>query len=154
MCCKYIFNLSVFKNFLNFLKCIFVCTGSSLLCLTSLQLCAGAPLLLPSTGSRYTGFSRCNLQPPEPWVSSCGTQAQSLSGMLDLPGPEIKSVSPALADRFLTIGPQGKSPSLSFHYSYSYLYHEDIYFIFKNVSNLNILGHFGCEKEKGEGYYD
>ena len=31
-------------------------------------------------------------------------------GMWDLPGPGIKPVSPALAGRFLTTGPPGKSP--------------------------------------------
>ena len=70
--------------------------------------------------------------------------------MLDLPAPEIKSVSSALADRLLTIGPQGKPPSLSFYYSYFYLYHEDIYFIFKNVSSLNILVILAVRRKRGK----
>ncbi len=34
-------------------------------------------------------------------LSSCGTRAWLLLGMWNLPRPEIKPVSPALADRFL-----------------------------------------------------
>ena len=70
--------------------------------------------------------------------------------MLDFPGPEIKSMSPALTDRSLTIGPQGKSPSLPFYYSYFFLYHEDIYFIFKTVSNLNILVILAVRRKRGK----
>ena len=42
-------------------------------------------------------------------LSSCGTRAQLLRGMWDLPGPGIESVSPALAGGFLTTVPPGKS---------------------------------------------
>ena len=41
--------------------------------------------------------------------SSCGTQAQLVWGMWDLPRPGINPVFPALAGRFLTNGPPGKS---------------------------------------------
>ena len=40
---------------------------------------------------------------------SCGAQASLLCCMWNLPGPETESVSPALAGKFLTIGPPGKS---------------------------------------------
>ena len=40
--------------------------------------------------------------------SSCGTWAQLLRGMWDLPGPGHEPVSPALAGGFLTTAPQGK----------------------------------------------
>ena len=63
------------------------CLGFSLQCL----------LLLRSLGSRRAGFS------------SCGMQAYLLCGMWDLPGPGIEPMSPALAGRFLTTGPAGKS---------------------------------------------
>ena len=53
-------------------------------------------LFLRSMGSRCTGFS------------SCGTRAQLLCSMWDLPGPGFKPVSPALAGRFLTTAPPGK----------------------------------------------
>ena len=41
--------------------------------------------------------------------SSCSTQALLVQGMWTLPGPGIEPASPALADRFLTTGPPGKS---------------------------------------------
>ena len=63
------------------------CTGFSLRWL----------LLLRSTGSRRVGFS------------SCGTRAELLCGMWDLPGPGLEPVSPALAGGFLTTAPPGKS---------------------------------------------
>ena len=41
-------------------------------------------------------------------LSSCGSQAQLLRGMWDLPGPGLEPVSPALAGRFSTTAPPGK----------------------------------------------
>ena len=41
-------------------------------------------------------------------LSSCGPQAKLPCGMWDLPGAGIEPVSPALAGRFLIIGPPGK----------------------------------------------
>ena len=78
---------------------------------SSLQ-CAGLslrwPLLLWSTGSRRTGFSSCGLKALERRLSSCGTRAQLLRDMWDLPGPGLEPVSPALAGGFSTIVPPGK----------------------------------------------
>ena len=54
-------------------------------------------LLLRSTSSRRAGFS------------SCGARAYLLHGMWSLPGPGLEPVSPALAGRFLTTVPPGKS---------------------------------------------
>ena len=45
-------------------------------------------------------------------LSNCGSRAQLLHGMWDLPRPGLKPVSPALAGRFSTTVPPGK-PSLS-----------------------------------------
>ena len=67
------------------------CTGFSLQWLLSLQ----------STGSRAHGLSTCGSQVLEHRLSSCGTRAQLLHAMWDLPGPGIEAVSPALAGRFL-----------------------------------------------------
>ena len=39
----------------------------------------------------------------------CGAQAELLHGMWDLPGPEKEHVFPALAGKFSTAGPPGKS---------------------------------------------
>ena len=65
-------------------------------------------LLLHIMGSRRASFSSCGLQALELRLSSCGTRAQLLCGMWDLPGPGIEPVSPALAGRFLTTAPPGK----------------------------------------------
>ena len=43
-------------------------------------------------------------------LSSCGSQAQLLRGMWDLPRPGLEPVSPALAGRFSTTAPPGKPP--------------------------------------------
>ena len=41
-------------------------------------------------------------------LSNCGSRAQLLSGMWDLPRPGLEPVSPTLAGRFSTIVPPGK----------------------------------------------
>ena len=41
-------------------------------------------------------------------LSSCGSRAQLLRGMWDIPGPGLEPVSPALAGGFLTTVPPGK----------------------------------------------
>ena len=41
-------------------------------------------------------------------LSSCGSRAQPLRGMWDLPRPGLEPVSPSLADRFSTTPPPGK----------------------------------------------
>ena len=46
-------------------------------------------------------------------LSNCGSQAQLLRGMWDLPRPGLEPVSPALAGRFSTTVPPGK-PCQSF----------------------------------------
>ena len=43
--------------------------------------------LLWSMGSSHAGFSSCGLQALERRLSSCGSRAQLLHGMWDLPGP-------------------------------------------------------------------
>ena len=72
-----------------------------------------------------SGFSSCGAQalgPPalvvvalrlscSPSIGSCGTQAQLLRSMWDLPRTGIEPVSPALAGGFLTTAPRGKSQS-------------------------------------------
>ena len=47
-------------------------------------------------------------------LSSCGSRAQLLRGMWDLPRPGLEHVSPALAGRFSTTAPPGK-PNLCFN---------------------------------------
>ena len=43
-------------------------------------------------------------------LSSCGSRAQLLRGMWNLPRPGLKPVCPALAGRFSTTAPPGKPP--------------------------------------------
>ena len=45
-------------------------------------------------------------------LSSCGSRAQLLRGMWDLPGPGLEPVSPALAGGFSTTAPPGKPPPI------------------------------------------
>ena len=61
-----------------------------------------AASLTAEHGSRHTSFSHCSsvVAAPRPILSH---------GMWDLPGPGIEPVSPALAGRFLTTQPPGKS---------------------------------------------
>ena len=47
-------------------------------------------------------------------LSSCGSRAQLLRGMWDLPRPGLEPVSPALAGRLPTTVPPGKPPSCTF----------------------------------------
>ena len=43
-------------------------------------------------------------------LSNCGSRAQLLLGMWDLPRPGLEPVYPALAGRFSTTAPPGKPP--------------------------------------------
>ena len=47
-------------------------------------------------------------------LSSCGSRAQLLCGMWDLPRPGLEPVSPALAGRLSTTAPPGKPPEYLF----------------------------------------
>ena len=47
-------------------------------------------------------------------LSSCGSRAQLIRGMWDLPRPELEPMSPALAGRFSTTEPPGKPLCLFF----------------------------------------
>ena len=50
----------------------------------------------------------CSSQTLEHRHNSCGSQAELIHDMSDLPGPGIKPLSPALVGRFLTTEPPGK----------------------------------------------
>ena len=47
-------------------------------------------------------------------LSNCGSRAQLLHGMWDLPRPGLEPVSPALAGRFSTTAPPGKPSKIFF----------------------------------------
>ena len=54
-------------------------------------------------------------------LSSCGSRAQLLLGMWDLPRPGLEPMSPALAGRFSTTAPPGKPQINSFYIKLSLL---------------------------------
>ena len=55
------------------------------------------------------GLSSCGSQALERRLRTCGARALLLRGMWDLPGPGLEPMSPALAGRFLTTEPPGRS---------------------------------------------
>ena len=73
--------------------------------------CCGAQALGAQTSVVVAcGLRSCGSQALERRLSSCGTRAQLLCGMWDPPRPGIELTSPALAGRFSTTAPPGKSP--------------------------------------------
>ena len=54
-------------------------------------------------------------------LSNCGSRAELLRGMWDLPRPGLEPVSPALAGRFSTAAPPGK-PSIKIFKRMSFKY--------------------------------
>ena len=101
---------------------IFGCVGTSLLRAGFLQLWqAGATLRCSAQASHCGGFSCCGVRALgtralEHRLSSCGSRAQLLRGMWDLPGPGVEPMSPALAGRFLTTAPPGEAPGILFFF--------------------------------------
>ena len=63
-------------------------------------------------------------------LSSCGSRAQLLRGMWDLPRPGLEPVSPAPAGRFSTTAPPGKPYTLTFKRSFLLAFTETILFSF------------------------
>ena len=49
-------------------------------------------------------------------LSNCGSRAQLLRGIWDLPRPGLEPMSPALAGRFSTTAPPGKPPRLILYF--------------------------------------
>ena len=68
------------------------------------------------------GLSSCASRALEHRLSSCGAWAQLFRGMWDLPRPGLEPVCPALAGRFLTTVPPGKS-----HKCYSFKQASEMY---------------------------
>ena len=122
-----IYYLSIYLSIYLF---IYGCIGSSLLHAGfSLVAASGSFSSFQCEASHCGGFSCCGAQALGAWASAvvacrlsscgswalgrrlsrCGTRAQLLRGMWDLPGPGLEPVSPALAGRFLTTVPPGKS---------------------------------------------
>ena len=55
-------------------------------------------------------------------LSRCGSWAQLLRSMWDLPGPGLEPVSPALAGRFSTTAPPGKPRKTTFDINHSKIF--------------------------------
>ena len=74
-------------------------------------------------------------------LSNCGSRAQLLRGMWDLPRPGLKPMSPALAGRFSTTAPPGKpSPlSLIFNFYYNMLYYGMCCFLYIKSLVFSVL---------------
>ena len=118
-----------FLKFIYFYLYIFDCIGSLLLHAGFLQLLGvGATLPCGAWASYSSGFSCCRAWALGMWalvgvargLSSCGTQAQVLCGMWDLPGTGLEPVYPALAGRFLTAVPPGKPLFVLYFSSFSF----------------------------------
>ena len=62
-------------------------------------------------------------------LSSCGTWAQLLRGMWDLPGPGLEPMSPALAGGFLSTAPPEKSLMKHFEPSFLVVFFLKIYLL-------------------------
>ena len=116
--CGHFFFFFFFNKFIYWLHWVSIAArGLSLVTVSggySLLWCAGFSLqwlllLLWSTGSRHAGFGSCGSWALERRLSSCGTRAQLLRGIWDLPGPGLEPGFPALAGEFLTTTPPGKS---------------------------------------------
>ena len=97
---------------------IFGCVGSSFLCEGFLQLWQAGATLHRDARASLVAEHRL----PTRRLSSCGSRAQPLCGMWDLPRPELEPVSPALAGRFSTTAPPGKPPLSTFFDCLTFIY--------------------------------
>ena len=90
---------------------IFDCAGSLLLCAVFLRLRqVGASLRCGAWSSSCSGFSCCGALALEQGLGSC--DAQPLVAPWNLPELGIKPMSPALAGKFLSTVPPGRSSPL------------------------------------------
>ena len=98
-----------FFNYLIIYLFIFGCVGSSFLCEGFLQLRqVGATLHRGAWASHYRGLLVAEHRLQTRRLSSCGSRAQLLHGMWDLPRPGLEPVCTALAGGFSTTAPPGK----------------------------------------------
>ena len=72
-------------------------------------------------------------------LSSCGSRAQSLRGMWDLPRPGLEPVSPALAGRLSTTAPPGKPEQ--FVFNMYLLFSVFIFFIIFWLQRVSVVVH-------------
>ena len=109
------FKVCFFKKIF-YLLFIFCRVGSSFLCEGFLSSCGKwGPLFIAVRGPLTIAASLVaehRLQMRR--LSRCGSRAQLLRGMWDLPRPGLEPVSPALAGRFSTTAPPGKPQNIVF----------------------------------------
>ena len=75
------------------------------------------PLFIAVRGPLTVVASHCGARLQTHRLSSCGSRAQLLHGMWDLPGPGLEPMSSASAGRLSTTAPPGKPPySLDKHH--------------------------------------
>ena len=110
----------VFLFFFNFyllfiLLCLFVAVLGLRFCVRAFSSCGEwGPLFIAVRGPLTIAASLVAEQRLQTLrLSSCGSRAQLLRGMWDLPRPGLEPVSPALAGRLSTTAPPGK-PQKSF----------------------------------------
>ena len=84
-------------------------------------------------------------------LSSCGSQAQLLRGMRDLPRPGLEPVSPTLAGRLSTTAPPGKPPNGLLHLKYAeQSWHiVSTKLIVMNITNIIFNGEDGKDQNHG-----
>ena len=86
------------------------------------------PLIIAASLAAEHRLQTCRL-------SSCGSRAQLLRGMWDLPRPGLEPASPALAGRFLTTAPPGKPYMFFFKVSFGSCFKVD----FSLAAKLNVF---------------
>ena len=140
---------SLWFFFFFFFLFIYGCVGSSFLCEGFLSSCGKwGPLFITVRGPLTIAASLVaehRLQTRR--LSNCGSRAQLLRGMWDLPRPGLEPVSPALVGRFSTTAPPGKPLSLWFltkgreegkfwHYSGFVLLGVDAYSLLRTLGRI------------------
>ena len=91
----------------------------------SLVAASGATLRCGARASHCGGLSFCGTQIIEPGSVVVAHGPSCIHGMLNLPGPGVEPVSPALAGGFLSTAPPGKS--LPHHLKFSFFTYLVIY---------------------------
>ena len=98
--------------FISYFYFIFGCVGSSVRARAFSSCGKRGPLFIAVRGPLFIAvrgpFSIAAPPVAGRRLSNCGSRAQLLRGMWDLPRPGLEPVSPALAGRFSTTAPPGK----------------------------------------------
>ena len=117
-----------FVFFKNLFICLFLAVLGLRFCARAFSSCSEwVPLLIAVCGPLTVAASLVaehRLQTCR--LSSCGSRAQLLRGMWDLPRPGLEPVSPALAGGMLTTAPPGKPLYILFHILFHYGLLQDI----------------------------